>query len=643
MAIYRGVGGAGDISSGITLNEVTELTLRAEDAAVEAEASATAAASSVAGVTAITTEIVTVAGIAANVTSVAGISTNVTTVAGISTDVSSVAGISSAVTAVNSNATNINAVAADAANIAIVGGISADVTAVAAIDSAVSAVAADATDIGVVSADLAGSNTIGTVAAIAPNVTTVAGISTNVTTVASNTTNVNTVATNITNVNTVGGISGDVTTVAGISADVAAVENIAANVTTVAGIAPNVTTVAGISSAVTGVNTISSAVSAVDTNATNINTVAGMNANVTTVAGNATNINTVAGISGNVTTVAGISTDVTTVATNVTDVSNFANVYYGSAASNPTERPNATASQEGDLYFNTTADQMRVFTGVGTGWVAAGSAVNGTSERVVYTATASQTTFAVVYDAGYVDVYQNGVKLVAGTDFTSTSGTNIVLATGANAGDIIDIVAYGAFSLADVYTKSVSDARFATAAQGALAASALQSSDIGSTVQAYDATIVVDADIGVTVQGYDATIVVDADIGSTVQAYDVDTTKNDVANTFTATQTFGTSVVETKVAMGAHDIDLSAGNYFTYTLSGAQTLTVSNVASSGSVSAFVLEVTNGGSAALTFFSGVTWAAATAPTLTAAGVDTLAFFTSDGGTTWRGFVLGLGMA
>ena len=44
MAIYRGVGGAGDISSGITLNEVTTLTLRAEDAAVESEASAVAAA-----------------------------------------------------------------------------------------------------------------------------------------------------------------------------------------------------------------------------------------------------------------------------------------------------------------------------------------------------------------------------------------------------------------------------------------------------------------------------------------------------------------------------------------------------------------------------------------------------------------------
>jgi hypothetical protein len=188
-------------------------------------------------------------------------------------------------------------------------------------------------------------------------------------------------------------------------------------------------------------------------------------------------------------------------------------------------------------------------------------------------------------------------------------------------------------------------------------------SDIGTTVQAYDAdtakyddttanftgtlqnggsNVVVDSDIGSTVQAYDATIVVDADIGVTVQAYDADTAKLDVAQTFTAAQTM-TALKETKVAMGANNIDLSAGNYFTYTLSGAQTLTVSNVAASGSVAAFVIDITNGGSAALTFFSGVTWNAATAPTLTASGVDTLAFFTYDGGTTWRGFVLGQGMA
>jgi hypothetical protein len=133
------------------------------------------------------------------------------------------------------------------------------------------------------------------------------------------------------------------------------------------------------------------------------------------------------------------------------------------------------------------------------------------------------------------------------------------------------------------------------------------------------------------------------DIGVNVQAYDADTAKTDITQTFTAVQTMGNAIRETKVAIAASEIDLATGNYFTKTISGATTFTVANVASSGTVSAFVLELTNGGSDTVTYFSGVTWAAATPPTLTASGVDTLAFFTHDGGTTWRGFVLGLGMA
>jgi hypothetical protein len=95
---------------------------------------------------------------------------------------------------------------------------------------------------------------------------------------------------------------------------------------------------------------------------------------------------------------------------------------------------------------------------------------------------------------------------------------------------------------------------------------------------------------------------------------------------------------EKSTAVAASDIDLSAGNYFTKTISGATTFTVSNVATSGDVAAFVLVLTNGGSAAVTYFSGVTFAGGTAPTLTASGVDILAFFTINGGTTWRGLVL-----
>jgi hypothetical protein len=100
-----------------------------------------------------------------------------------------------------------------------------------------------------------------------------------------------------------------------------------------------------------------------------------------------------------------------------------------------------------------------------------------------------------------------------------------------------------------------------------------------------------------------------------------------------------TGLREARVAMGASDIDVRAGNYFTRTISGATTLTVSNVPASGTAASFILDLTNGGSAAITWWSGVKWANGTAPTLTASGRDVLGFFTHDGGTTWTGLLLG----
>lgn len=66
--------------------------------------------------------------------------------------------------------------------------------------------------------------------------------------------------------------------------------------------------------------------------------------------------------------------------------------------------------------------------------------------RSNYTAIASQTTFNANYDLGYVDVFLNGIKLLVGTEFTATSGTDIVLAAGAAAGDIVEILAYETFN-----------------------------------------------------------------------------------------------------------------------------------------------------------------------------------------------------
>ena len=93
----------------------------------------------------------------------------------------------------------------------------------------------------------------------------------------------------------------------------------------------------------------------------------------------------------------------------------------------------------------------------------------GVRNRYIYQATAGQTSFTgsdadsktLTYTDGlYVDVYQNGVLLKPVTDYTSTSGTSVVLVTGASLNDVVEIVVYDAFSIANSYTKTESDTRY---------------------------------------------------------------------------------------------------------------------------------------------------------------------------------------
>ncbi len=176
-------------------------------------------------------------------------------------------------------------------------------------------------------------------------------------------------------------------------------------------------------------------------------------------------MNTLAGISG-LNTLASNSANVTTVANNLSSVNNFAEVYRISSSA-PTSSLNV-----GDLYFDTTANELKVYKS--SGWAAAGSTVNGTAARFKYTASANQTTFTgtddngstLAYDAGFIDCYLNGSKLVNGVDVTVTSGSSVVLSVGATASDILDIVAYGTFNVASINASNITAGVLATARGG---------------------------------------------------------------------------------------------------------------------------------------------------------------------------------
>jgi len=86
---------------------------------------------------------------------------------------------------------------------------------------------------------------------------------------------------------------------------------------------------------------------------------------------------------------------------------------------------------------------------------ASGVTTTAYSTRTEFTATAGQTTFTPPsYTVGFIQVYRNGV-LLGSADYTATTGTTVVLTTGATAGDLVTTISF--------YVSSVLNAIPATA------------------------------------------------------------------------------------------------------------------------------------------------------------------------------------
>jgi hypothetical protein len=281
--------------------------------------------------------------------------------------------------------------------------------------------------------------------------------------------------------------------------------------------------------------------------------------------------------------------------------------------------------------------------------ITAGSAASNTIDVTSFTATAAQTTFSVTYSAGNISVYQNGVLLKDTTDYTATNGTSVVLASGAAAGDSVDVVAYATFTVTDTYTKAQSDARYLLESNNLsdLVDAAAALSNLGVTATAAELNTLNGITATTTelnyVDGVTSAIQTQLDAKMTpTYTGDVDITGELIADSYNETYAAVTST------SNATTVDCHAGNSFSHTLTENTTFTFSNPPASGTAYTFSIEIIQDASASgytVTWPTSVDWPAATAPTLTAtaSAKDVFVFTTRDGGTNWYGFTAGQALA
>ena len=165
-------------------------------------------------------------------------------------------------------------------------------------------------------------------------------------------------------------------------------------------------------------------VTTVANNATAIAAAGNNTTNINNVYNNEGNINTVATNIGNVNNVGNNIANVNTVANNLTDVNAFADVYRV-ASSDPSARADGSSLQEGDLYFNTTSDELKVYNG--GSWQGGVTATGNLASLGANTFTGNQTINGGVTATSFTG---NGANLTnLPVDLTQLSATNLTSGT----------------------------------------------------------------------------------------------------------------------------------------------------------------------------------------------------------------------
>jgi hypothetical protein len=141
----------------------------------------------------------------------------------------------------------------------------------------------------------------------------------------------------------------------------------------------------------------------------------------------------------------------------------FDDRYLGAKSTAPSVDNDGNALIEGALYWNSVANAMLAWDG------AEWASISSTSDifRYRYTASGGETSesgpddngLTLSYIVGKEQVYLNGVLLARTSDYTATNGTSITSLAALAAGDILEVITFTAFELANVLSPTLFDAK----------------------------------------------------------------------------------------------------------------------------------------------------------------------------------------
>jgi hypothetical protein len=163
----------------------------------------------------------------------------------------------------------------------------------------------------------------------------------------------------------------------------------------------------------------------------------------------------------------GVAGSATAAAASATAAANsydsFDDRYLGAKSTPPSVDNDGNALITGAIYWNSSSNQMYAWTGSAWGSISSTADIY----RFRYTASGGETSLSgpdangltLSYIVGKEQVYLNGVLLARTSDYTASNGSSITSLAALAASDIVEIITFTAFELADSIARSVFDAK----------------------------------------------------------------------------------------------------------------------------------------------------------------------------------------